>query len=349
MKQEELRSLRVAFIERFGNESISIEELTLPTADGVSLDAIRFQHPLQRIKPASEQRWVLFVLPNGATIEEMLFFFRSYSNDAGVSLLAFNYRGVGGSKGRPVRAADLVADAEAAFDRLIRDGVKSEHILIHGHSLGGGVGALVRAKHPEGPIISDRSFRSFAATAAEVVSSNTVLKAITNTLIGTVTGVLPTALLTDCNSRVVVLAASAVSVFLLYQIPSVPRFLLTRIVKWLGWELNVLDVWKQIRGHKLVLYHPLDGVIAHEGASLFRALEADPTQSSSPSMPTGSSQLLQQQQQQQHHNMKLSYSHLDGLQTNVVYHCYSLDMDRSEWREIIQHARRGLSMSLGER
>jgi alpha/beta superfamily hydrolase len=48
-----------------------------------------------------------------------------------------------------VVSGDLVTDAETAFNYLLMTGVKSKNILIHGHSLGGAVGALLRQKHPE--------------------------------------------------------------------------------------------------------------------------------------------------------------------------------------------------------
>ena len=54
---------------------------------------------------------------------------------------------------------------------LLRQGVAPSNVLLHGHSLGGAVAALLRQRQP-GPIIVDRSFSSLpavpVATAARV-------------------------------------------------------------------------------------------------------------------------------------------------------------------------------------
>lgn len=46
---------------------------------------------------------------------------------------------------------------------LLERGVPTEQILLHGHSLGGAVAVSVRARHPGGPVVNDRSFGTLAA------------------------------------------------------------------------------------------------------------------------------------------------------------------------------------------
>eukprot|EP01052_Picozoa_sp_SAG31_P036296 SAG31_NODE_4508_length_3178_cov_14.175706_3_plen_275_part_00 len=58
---------------------------------------------------------------------------------------------------------DQVDDGEAAMRFLTERGVLTKHILLHGHSLGGAVAVSVRARHPGGPVVNDRSFGTLAA------------------------------------------------------------------------------------------------------------------------------------------------------------------------------------------
>ena len=86
-------------------------------------------------------------------------------------MLLFNYRGVGRSEGKPRTGWDLVKDGAAAVAHLRRQGVAAEHILLHGHSMGGGAAAIIReqeaaAGRATGPIVNDRSFASLPAVVS---------------------------------------------------------------------------------------------------------------------------------------------------------------------------------------
>jgi alpha/beta superfamily hydrolase len=82
------------------------------------------------------------------------------------------------SKGQPKRGHDLVLDGLACMDLLLKRGIKSNNILIHGHSMGGAVATHVRAFHPNGPIISDRSFTSIGAVVEGMVAEIPYLQSI---------------------------------------------------------------------------------------------------------------------------------------------------------------------------
>jgi pimeloyl-ACP methyl ester carboxylesterase len=86
-----------------------------------------------------------------------------YAQSLGVErAVVFNYRGVGGSRGSPTCASDLVDDTVAMIRYLeTAHGVNSSLLLIHGQSLGATVAvpAAARAKS-RGPVVSDRGFSS---------------------------------------------------------------------------------------------------------------------------------------------------------------------------------------------
>lgn len=102
----------------------------------------------------------------------MSFIMLNYAVPLQCNLAMFNYRGVGSSLGAwPRGSADLVSDASAVFGYLLRNcQANPKNILIYGHSIGGAVGALVRAKYPSGPMVSDRSFLSFTAVVRKPIS-----------------------------------------------------------------------------------------------------------------------------------------------------------------------------------
>ncbi|BBO82940.1 hypothetical protein DSCO28_35060 [Desulfosarcina ovata subsp. sediminis] len=81
------------------------------------------------------------------------------------SFLFMNYRGYGGSEGRPSETA-LVSDALFVFDRLIeRYGVDPAHIVLMGRSLGSGVAVQVAARRSVAGVILVTPFDSLVNVA----------------------------------------------------------------------------------------------------------------------------------------------------------------------------------------
>jgi len=130
----------------------------------VSLDGGEFRHP--NVGPQGS--WIIWLNANGVCFEEILQFLAEYGATVGCHVLAFNYRGVGLSTGKPLSGLDLVKDGEAAVRFLRKRGVAPEKILLHGHSGGSGTEACGSENEavsnlPSGPIINDRSFASLPA------------------------------------------------------------------------------------------------------------------------------------------------------------------------------------------
>jgi hypothetical protein len=132
------------------------------------LDACAWRHPSQVNVSPEDRRWVLWLNANGVAYEELLAEApRQFGVPLEADLLLVNYRGVGESTGCPRVAMDLVRDGAAAAAFLVRKYRASpKHILVHGHSMGGGAAPFVRARAGPGPITVDRSFSSLGAVAA---------------------------------------------------------------------------------------------------------------------------------------------------------------------------------------
>ena len=101
-------------------------EVSLQSADGESLYGWRL---------GSSDRIVVYFSGNGSTVGEVETY-RAFA-DAGLSVLHVNYRGYPGSTGRPSQQG-LRADALAAWAEARRTH-PADHIIVAGHSLGGGV------------------------------------------------------------------------------------------------------------------------------------------------------------------------------------------------------------------
>lgn len=77
---------------------------------------------------------------------------------AGLGVLAIDYRGFGGSTGRPSEAG-LIADAHAAYD-FIRTSAPDAPVAIFGTSLGTGVAVALAAQVKEAGVVLDSPFSS---------------------------------------------------------------------------------------------------------------------------------------------------------------------------------------------
>lgn len=129
------------------------EEVVLQTADG---------HALQGwFVPGGPAALIYF----GGNAEEVSGFALDAAELPGVSLAVFNYRGYGGSTGRPGEAA-LFADALAIHDYVAsRPGIDAKRIVAMGRSLGSGVATYLATQRPVGRLVLVTPYDSIAAVA----------------------------------------------------------------------------------------------------------------------------------------------------------------------------------------
>jgi len=316
----------------------------LYTPDGAVLDAVEILHPenVRYLKNHIDEKsnkgnncWLLWVNPNGGAYEHILEFLNKYSLEVGMSVLAFNYRGVGRSTGAPRVAADLVVDAETAFKYLIDQGVSSDKILIHGHSMGGGVGVEVRAKHPDGPIINDRSFSSLNDTVQSLVTREPFLGALLGGVIGFFLVGFAGGIATQCalNGALYGGLGAVVLGYIGTRHTKMLVPLISSALSLIGWHLHVSKCWKIIEGYKVVIYHQLDGLISHHRASLYNAIAVDSTTEKSGGQTSTN-------------YVSLNYQYVENgrpiMHEHQMYHVFPLDTDPKDWKLIVNEAKRGL-------
>lgn len=144
--------------------------LAVTTPDGAVLDGMW-------MPPASSTALrgaVIYVPGNAERYEFSLPVLARQHHQQGLAYLVFNYRGVGASTGSTTRDGMLV-DLACMVDFLrCSEGFASTHVVLTGHSIGGGVATELAALVPGVNVCSDRSFASLS-----LVSKHTLLDGAT--------------------------------------------------------------------------------------------------------------------------------------------------------------------------
>ncbi len=136
---------------------LKAEILRLKTEDGESLLA-------WRIPPAPGRPMILYFHGNSGGIDLRFERFRALAQ-AGMGLLAIEYRGYASSTGSPSERG-LKLDGEAAYAAAIASGVAPGRIVLLGESLGSGVAVALAARHKVGALVLDSPYSSIADVAA---------------------------------------------------------------------------------------------------------------------------------------------------------------------------------------
>jgi uncharacterized protein len=134
------------------------EEVLLATPDGEQL--VAWHTP-----PRADQPIVLYLQGNGGGLDLRAHRFARLAQD-GIGVLALNYRGFGGSTGRPTEEG-LIRDAEAAY-AFVRARYAPDRIVLWGESLGTGLAVVMAAKHPVARVVLESPYTSVADVAASI-------------------------------------------------------------------------------------------------------------------------------------------------------------------------------------
>jgi len=132
------------------------EEVRLTAADGVASLA-------WSVAPQDDKPVILYLHGNGGALRHRAARFRKLI-DAGIGLVALEYRGYGGNPGSPSERG-LIADAEAAYAFAVAH-YPPQRIVPWGESLGSGVAVALAADKPVGRVILEAPFTSAAAVGA---------------------------------------------------------------------------------------------------------------------------------------------------------------------------------------
>jgi fermentation-respiration switch protein FrsA (DUF1100 family) len=134
------------------------QEVELTSADGERL--LAWHLPPQADKPV-----ILYFQGNGGGLDLRANRFGKITGD-GFGLLALNYRGYGGSSGKPSEEG-LLRDAAAAYEfAAARYG--AARIVLWGESLGTGVAVALAATHPVARVLLESPYTSTADVAAAI-------------------------------------------------------------------------------------------------------------------------------------------------------------------------------------
>ncbi len=85
---------------------------------------------------------------------------------SGIGLVALNYRGYGGSEGRPEEAG-IILDAKAAYD-FAADRYGASRVVLWGESLGTGVAVALAAEKPVARVLLESPYTTITDVAASV-------------------------------------------------------------------------------------------------------------------------------------------------------------------------------------
>jgi uncharacterized protein len=136
---------------------LKAETVRLRTEDGESLVA-------WSIPPAPDRPLILYFHGNAGGLDLRVERFRAFA-EAGMGVLAIEYRGYASSTGSPSERG-LKLDGEATYSAAIASGVKPERIVAFGESLGSGVAVAIAARHKVGALVLDSPYSSIADVAA---------------------------------------------------------------------------------------------------------------------------------------------------------------------------------------
>jgi fermentation-respiration switch protein FrsA (DUF1100 family) len=131
------------------------EEIVLDTADG---ERVIVWH----VPPRGERPVVLYLHGNGGALSHRSVRFGALTAD-GTGLVAIDYRGFGGSSGRPTEQG-LAIDAETAYAFAVAR-YPAARIVVWGESLGTGVAVALAAERPVGGLVLEAPFTSTADLA----------------------------------------------------------------------------------------------------------------------------------------------------------------------------------------
>lgn len=118
--------------------------------------------------PGRTPTTLLYSHGNAGNIADRLAIARLLSDELGVGLFMYDYRGYGRSEGAPSEAG-LVRDALGARAALLGEGVAAEQVVYFGRSLGAAVTVDLALAHPPRAVVLEAPFASVRAMANTVL------------------------------------------------------------------------------------------------------------------------------------------------------------------------------------
>jgi len=140
------------------------ENVWFNSADGTRLNGWFFA---SQTKP--ELATMIFFHGNGGNISTVSWMGQRFAKH-GFNVLIFDYRGYGASDGVAAKESDLYADGDAAVAFVMnKKGVRSEQIVLYGHSLGTAIVADVASRRNFGAVVLESGFSSASSVATSAL------------------------------------------------------------------------------------------------------------------------------------------------------------------------------------
>lgn len=140
------------------------ESVWFNSADGTRLNGFFFKS-----QPKTETATIIFFHGNGGNITNLSWLGQHFAKH-GFNVLLFDYRGYGASDGVAADESGLYADGDAAVAFLVNEKkVRSEQIVLYGHSLGTAVVADVASRGHFGAVVLESGFSSASSVAANAL------------------------------------------------------------------------------------------------------------------------------------------------------------------------------------
>lgn len=164
MEQQAAREARFRFAARHLTNQCgkTVDRSFTAGLNGLLLDTV-----LVRNARSPTDKWMLYFGGNAEFLENTLADVSEEADIFGANLILYNARGVGRSNGCVSQISDLVEDAATVAQYVVRkEGINPKHLLLFGHSIGGGLAAQIAFRvFPQSTLILDRTFSSLCDAA----------------------------------------------------------------------------------------------------------------------------------------------------------------------------------------
>lgn len=153
----------LSHLRSYGQLPTNAERLTIPDAVGSSLAAV-----VLHADPLHDSGfWVLHLHGNAdSAFSDLQLRHCRNLRSLGLNVLSFDYRGFGLSPG-VASETHMDEDAEAAYQELIRRGIRPGRIILWGHSMGSGPAVLLATEHVAAALVLFGAFTSVPDAAAD--------------------------------------------------------------------------------------------------------------------------------------------------------------------------------------
>ena len=142
------------------NYGLDFQDVSFPSSDGVTLTGWWIQHPYKDPKRPT----LLYCHGNADCVSQLAEVSKIFY-DFGFDMLIFDYRSYGGSEKAPLSETAVDADALSAYKWVSAKGIKDNHIVIWGHSLGSSIAAWLATQTHPAILILEGAFPSIYAVS----------------------------------------------------------------------------------------------------------------------------------------------------------------------------------------